>query len=187
VLVVGSSTGYGLASRIVPPSAAEPPPSAYSSKRSRPTEKTASAGWYNSAAFETAAKAAGLYARSFNGDAFSNEMKQQIVEAIKPISARWTWWSTASPPPDASDPNTGEIFKSVLKPTGVTYTNKNINTDKAEIDFCHNRTSHPGRNRPDHQSDGRRRLANVDRRAGKSRRAFRRLQDRGPIPTSGLS
>ncbi|CAN5645421.1 CBU_0270 family Dot/Icm type IV secretion system effector [soil metagenome] len=134
VLVVGSSTGYGLASRIVPAFGGGASTLGVFFEKEPTDKKTASAGWYNSAAFETAAKAAGLYARSFNGDAFSNEMKQQVIEAIKADLGQvdMVVYSLASP--RRVDPNTGEIFKSVLKPTGVTYTNKNINTDKAEID-----------------------------------------------------
>lgn len=134
VLVVGSSTGYGLASRIVPAFGGGASTIGVFFEKEPTDKKTASAGWYNSAAFETAAKAAGLYARSFNGDAFSNEMKQQVIEAIKADLGQvdMVVYSLASP--RRVDPNTGEIYKSVLKPTGVTYTNKNINTDKAEID-----------------------------------------------------
>ncbi len=134
VLVVGSSTGYGLASRIVPAFGGGASTIGVFFEKEPTDKKTASAGWYNSAAFETAAKAAGLYARSFNGDAFSNEMKQQVIEAIKADLRQvdMVVYSLASP--RRVDPNTGEIYKSVLKPTGETYTNKNINTDKAEID-----------------------------------------------------
>lgn len=134
VLVVGSSTGYGLASRIVPAFGGGASTIGVFFEKEPTDKKTASAGWYNSAAFEAAAKAAGLYARSFNGDAFSNEMKQQVIEAIKADLGQvdMVVYSLASP--RRVDPNTGEVFKSVLKPTGATYTNKNINTDKAEID-----------------------------------------------------
>ncbi|HEY1121521.1 MAG TPA: enoyl-ACP reductase FabV, partial [Haloferula sp.] len=92
------------------------------------------AGWYNSVAFENAAAKEGLYAKSFNGDAFSNEMKQQVIDAIKADLGQvdMVVYSLASP--RRTDPNTGEVYKSVLKPTGDTYTNKNLNTDKKQVD-----------------------------------------------------
>lgn len=134
VLVVGSSTGYGLASRIA---------TAFGGGAStvgvffekEPTEsKTGSAGWYNSAAFEEAAAKKGLYAKSFNGDAFSKEMKQLVIETIVADLGQvdMVVYSLASP--RRTDPETGEVYKSVLKPTGQTYTNKNINTDKKLIE-----------------------------------------------------
>lgn len=134
VLVIGSSTGYGLASRIAAAFGGGAATVGVFFEKEGTDKKTASAGWYNSAAFETAAGEAGLYARSFNGDAFSNEMKQAVIEAIRADlgTVDMVIYSLASP--RRTDPNTGEVFKSVLKPTGETYTNKNINTDKKEID-----------------------------------------------------
>jgi enoyl-[acyl-carrier protein] reductase / trans-2-enoyl-CoA reductase (NAD+) len=134
VLVVGASTGYGLASRIVPAFAGGAATIGVFFEKEGVANKTASAGWYNSAAFEEAAAKAGLYAKSFNGDAFSNEMKAQVIEAIKADLGQvdMVIYSLASP--RRTDPNTGEVYKSVLKPTGETYTNKNLNTDKKEID-----------------------------------------------------
>jgi enoyl-[acyl-carrier protein] reductase/trans-2-enoyl-CoA reductase (NAD+) len=82
-LIIGASTGYGLASRIT---------AAFGSRAGtvgvfyeRPPEdgRLATAGWYNSVGFHRAAKKAGLYAKSFNGDAFSDDMKRQVIEAIK--------------------------------------------------------------------------------------------------------
>ncbi|MFL0809831.1 MAG: trans-2-enoyl-CoA reductase family protein [Agarilytica sp.] len=133
VLVIGASTGYGMASRI---SAAfgcgaktlglffEKPP----------TEKrTASAGYYNSAAFEAAAAEAGLYAKSINGDAFSNEIKQQTIETIKADLGKvdLVVYSLASP--RRTDPNTGVTYNSVLKPINESFTEKSLNTDTLKI------------------------------------------------------
>lgn len=134
VLVVGSSTGYGLASRIALAFGGGASTVGVFFEKEGTDKKTASAGWYNSAALEEAARQDGLYARSFNGDAFSNEMKQQVIEAIKTDLGQvdMVVYSLASP--RRVDPNTGEIYKSVLKPTGSTYTNKNLNTDKKEIE-----------------------------------------------------
>lgn len=133
VLVIGASTGYGLSTRI---SAAF----TYGAKTlglffERPSMKgkPASAGWYNSVAFEKEAEAAGLYAKSLNGDAFSNEMKEQTIEAIKADMGKvdLVIYSLASP--RRTDPRTGETYKSVLKPVGSDFSAKSLDTDKAMI------------------------------------------------------
>lgn len=129
VLVIGASTGYGLASRITAAYG-------YGAKtlglffEKPPTEKrTASAGYYNSAAFEKQAKADGLYAKSINGDAFSNEAKQQVIDLIKADMGKvdLVVYSLASP--RRTDPVSGETYMSTLKPIGESYTAKNLNTD----------------------------------------------------------
>jgi len=134
VLVVGSSTGYGLASRIVPAFGGGASTVGVFFEKEPTEKKTASAGWYNTAAFEEAAAKAGLYAKSFNGDAFSNEMKQQVVDTIKADLGQIDMIVYSLASPRRVDPNTGEVFRSVLKPTGETFTNKNLNTDKKEIE-----------------------------------------------------
>jgi enoyl-[acyl-carrier protein] reductase/trans-2-enoyl-CoA reductase (NAD+) len=134
VLVVGSSTGYGLASRIVPAFGGGASTIGVFFEREGTEGKTATAGWYNSAAFENAAAKEGLYARSFNGDAFSTEMKTQVIDAIKADLGQVDMIIYSLASPRRTDPVTGEVYKSVLKPTGVTYTNKNLNTDKKEIE-----------------------------------------------------
>ena len=126
VLVIGASTGFGLASRIT---------SAFGSNASTigvffekpPTEgKTASPGWYNSAALEKLAHESGLYAKSINGDAFSNEIKQQTIDLIKADLGQidLVIYSLASPV--RLNPNTGILHRSVLKPIGSTFTNKTV-------------------------------------------------------------
>ncbi len=135
VLVVGSSTGYGLASRIVPAFGGGAKTIGVFFEREGTEGKTATAGWYNSAAFENAAAKEGLYARSFNGDAFSTEMKTQVIDAIKADLGQVDMIIYSLASPRRTDPVTGEVYKSVLKPTGVTYTNKNLNTDKKEIEM----------------------------------------------------
>jgi len=96
--------------------------------------KCGTAGWYNSAAFENEAAAAGLYARSFNGDAFSHAMKAQVIAAIKEDLGQvdCVIYSLASP--RRIHPESGEVFKSVLKPIGRSYTNKNLNTSTGVVD-----------------------------------------------------
>lgn len=129
VLVIGASTGYGLASRIT---------AAFGSGAAtlgvfydRPSEdgRPATPGWYNSIAFDRAARAAGLYARSLNGDAFSENIKQQALEFIKNDlqTIDLVVYSVASP--RRVHPKTGALHKSVLKPIGQSYTNKTIDTD----------------------------------------------------------
>ncbi len=132
VLVIGASTGYGLASRIAAAFG-------FGSKTvgiffEKPaSKKTATAGWYNAAAFEKLANEAGLYAKSINGDAFSNEIKQQTVELIKkdigPIDL--VIYSLASP--RRIDPFTGETYNSVLKPIGKDYTSKTVDFHTGQI------------------------------------------------------
>ena len=129
VLVVGSSTGYGLSSRIAAAFGCGAATIGVFFEKPGEADRCGTAGWYNSAAFEKEAKAAGLYARSFNGDAFSDAMKAEIIEAIKKDLGQvdCVIYSLASP--RRTHPKTGEVFKSVLKPTGgASYTNKNLNT-----------------------------------------------------------
>ena len=133
VLVIGASTGFGLASRIT---------SAFGSNASTigvffekpPSEgKTASPGWYNSAAFEKEAHKAGLYAKSINGDAFSNEVKQQVIDLIKTDLGQidLVIYSLASPV--RLDPKTGILHRSVLKPIGNTFTNKTVDFHSGKV------------------------------------------------------
>lgn len=133
VLVIGASTGYGLASRIT---------AAYGYGASTlglffekpPTEKrTGSAGFYNAAAFESVARKDGLYAKSINGDAFSNACKEQTIDVIKADLGKidLVVYSLASP--RRTDPSSGEVYSSTLKPIGESYTAKNLNTDSRVV------------------------------------------------------
>lgn len=133
VLVVGSSTGYGLASRIAAAFGGGAATVGVFFERGAEDGRTATAGWYNSAAFENEAKAAGLYARSFNGDAYGDALKQEVIAAIKADlgAVDLVVYSLASP--RRIHPKTGEVFKSVLKPIGASYTNKNLNTTNATV------------------------------------------------------
>lgn len=128
VLVIGSSTGYGLSSRIAAAFGANAATIGVFFERPGAADRTATAGWYNTAAFEKEATAAGLYARSFNGDAFSDDVKKAVIAAIKADLGQvdCVIYSLASP--RRTDPKTGEVYKSVLKPVGQSYTNKNLNT-----------------------------------------------------------
>lgn len=126
VLVIGASTGFGLASRIT---------SAFGSGAGTigvffekpPSEgKTATPGWYNSAAFETEAQKAGLYAKSINGDAFSNEVKQQTIDLIKADLGQVDMIIYSLASPVRMHPVNGVLHRSVLKPIGQTFTNKTV-------------------------------------------------------------
>jgi enoyl-[acyl-carrier protein] reductase/trans-2-enoyl-CoA reductase (NAD+) len=134
VLVIGSSTGYGLASRIAAAFGCGASTMGVFFEKPGDADKCATAGWYNSAAFEMEAAAAGLYARSFNGDAFSDAMKAEVIAAIKADLGQvdCVVYSLASP--RRTHPKTGEVFKSVLKPIGQSYTNKNLNTNTGVVD-----------------------------------------------------
>lgn len=133
VLVLGASTGYGLASRITAAFGSGAATLGVFFERPSNGEKPASAGWYNSAAFEAEAKAAGLWAKSINGDAFSHELKQQVIERIKsemgPIDL--VVYSLASPV--RTDPDSGVTYRSTLKPIGSSYSANNLDTDRKEI------------------------------------------------------
>lgn len=134
VLVIGSSTGYGLSSRIAAAFGCGADTMGVFFEKPGEADRCGTAGWYNSAAFEKEATAAGLYARSFNGDAFSDAMKAEVIAAIK---ADWgqvdcVIYSLASP--RRTDPKTGEVYKSVLKPIGTSFTNKNLNTGTGVVD-----------------------------------------------------
>jgi len=134
VLVIGASTGYGLASRIT---------AAFGSGANtlgiffekEPTEsKTGSAGWYNTAAFEAAATEAGLWNKHLNGDAFTDELKTQAIDLIRSEMGKIDLVVYSLAAPRRKDPVSGEIYSSVLKPIGQSYTAKNLNTSKREIE-----------------------------------------------------
>jgi len=132
-LIIGASTGYGLASRITAAFGAGA--GTFGVFYDRPSEdgRPATPGWYNSIAVERAARAAGLYARSLNGDAFSTAIKQQAVEALKSDRKQidLVVYSVASP--RRTHPVTGAVHKSVLKPVGRPYTNKTVDTDQGIV------------------------------------------------------
>jgi enoyl-[acyl-carrier protein] reductase/trans-2-enoyl-CoA reductase (NAD+) len=133
VLVIGSSTGYGLASRIVPAFAGGAATLGVFFEKEGEADRTGTAGWYNSVAFEKEAHAAGLYAKSFNGDAFSDAIKEQTIATIKADLGQVdaVIYSLASP--RRTHPKTGVTHKSTLKPIGAAFTNKTVDTDKGLV------------------------------------------------------
>ncbi|MGL4932310.1 MAG: enoyl-ACP reductase FabV, partial [Aeromonas sp.] len=133
VLVIGASTGYGLASRIAAAFGSGAATLGVFFEKAGTETKTGSAGWYNSAAFDKAAKEAGLYAKSINGDAFSNECRAKVIELIKQDLGQidLVVYSLASPV--RKMPQTGEVVRSALKPIGEVYTTTAIDTNKDQI------------------------------------------------------
>ncbi len=126
VLVIGASTGFGLASRITSAFGSDAATIGVFFEKAPAEGKTASPGYYNSLAFEAAAKDAGLYAKSINGDAFSNEVKAQTIDLIKSDLGQvdLVIYSLASPV--RQHPVTGVLHRSVLKPIGDTFTDKTV-------------------------------------------------------------
>lgn len=133
VLVLGASTGYGLASRIAAAFGSEAATIGVAYERPSENGKPASAGWYNTAAFTAAAKKQNLYARNFNGDAFSDDLKRQVAAAIKTDLGQVDLIVYSLASPRRTDPKTNITHKSTLKPIGQTYTNKTVDTDKGIV------------------------------------------------------
>lgn len=142
VLVVGASQGYGLASRIATAFGAGANTLGVFFERPSERGRCASAGWYNSVAFEKEAKAAGLYAKSLNGDAFSDELKAQAIERIQQdMGGKIDLLVYSIGAPRRTDPKTGETYKSAIKPIGEAFSNKYLDTDKKAIETA---TLEPG-------------------------------------------
>lgn len=133
VLVIGASTGYGLASRIAAAFGSGASTLGIFFERSPSNGKPASAGWYNTAAFERAAHGAGLYAASINGDAFSNEIKQAAVDLIRRDMGKLDLVVYSLASPRRTDPRDGLTYRSCLKPIGQPFTANNLDTDRKEI------------------------------------------------------
>ncbi|MBN9288615.1 MAG: trans-2-enoyl-CoA reductase [Gammaproteobacteria bacterium 39-13] len=134
VLVIGASTGYGLASRIAAAFGSQAQTIGVFFEKAAEGKRTASTGWYNSAAFEDAAHQAGLYAKSVNGDAFSDEIKEQTIRLIQQDwqgEVDLVIYSLASP--RRTDPRTGQTFNSVLKPIGQKYTSKTVDVMTGQV------------------------------------------------------
>lgn len=133
MLVIGCSTGYGLASRIVAAFGGQAKTLGIMFERPSNGKKTASPGWYNTAAFEDFAREEGLYAKTINGDAFSEEIKNQTIETIRKDFGKvdLVVYSLAAPRRTAPD---GVTYRSVLKTTGDIFTNKNLNLKDQTIE-----------------------------------------------------
>lgn len=133
VLVIGSSTGYGLAARITAAFGGGASTLGIFFEKPGTDRKPGTAGWYNSAAFHSYAEAEGLYAKSINGDAFSNEVKEKTIATIKEDLGQVDLVIYSLAAPRRQHPVTGEVFNSTLKPVGKNISMRGINTDKEEI------------------------------------------------------
>jgi enoyl-[acyl-carrier protein] reductase / trans-2-enoyl-CoA reductase (NAD+) len=133
VLVLGASTGYGLASRIAAAWGFGAKTLGVCLERAPEGNKTATAGFYNTAAFHELARKDGLFAMSVNADAFSNEAKRAVADmALKDIGKfDLIIYSLAAP--KRIRPQTGVAHSSVLKPIGQSYTNKTVELDSEKV------------------------------------------------------
>lgn len=133
VLVIGSSTGYGLASRISAAFGSGAATIGVFFEKPGTEKKLGTAGWYNAAAFQKFARAEGLYAKSINGDAFSNECRAKVIELIKEDLGQVDMVVYSLAAPVRKMPDTGELVRSALKPIGQVYKTTAVDTNKDEI------------------------------------------------------
>jgi len=133
VLVIGASTGYGLASRITAAFGSGAATLGVFFEREGTEDKPGTAGWYNSAAFHRFAHAEGLYAKSINGDAFSDEIKRKTIDAIKADLGQVDLVVYSLAAPRRQHPRTGVVHNSTLKPIGKDVVQRGIDTDKEII------------------------------------------------------
>jgi enoyl-[acyl-carrier protein] reductase/trans-2-enoyl-CoA reductase (NAD+) len=133
VLVIGASTGYGLASRIATTFGAKANTIGVFFEREAENKRTATGGWYNTAAFEKFAHKENYYAKSINGDAFSHEIKHQVAELIRQDLKQVDLIVYSLAAPRRIHPDTKEIFSSVLKPIGSSFTSKTVDPFRGEV------------------------------------------------------
>lgn len=133
VLVIGASKGFGLAARIVSAFGAGANTIGIFSGKPGTAKRTASAGWYNSTAFEEFATTEGLYAKNINGDAFSKEVKQETINLIQKDLGKIDLVIYSLATAKRIDPNTGKTHYSVLKPVGAPYRNKTVHFHTGEV------------------------------------------------------
>lgn len=133
VLVIGASTGYGLAARITAAFGCGADTLGVFMERAGTETKPGSPGWYNTAAFERAAHAEGRYAKSINGDGFSDAMKQQVIDTIRADLGQVDLVVYSLAAPRRTHPKTGQVFNSVLKPVGKAVTLRGLDTDSGTV------------------------------------------------------
>jgi enoyl-[acyl-carrier protein] reductase/trans-2-enoyl-CoA reductase (NAD+) len=134
VLVIGSSTGYGLAARIAAAFSCGAATLGAFYEKPAAKGRTATAGWYNNLAFERIAKESGLIAESINGDAFSNAVKQEAITLIKEkLGGKLDLVVYSLAAPKRQDPETGEAYSSVIKPLGKPFTGKTVDFHTGEV------------------------------------------------------
>ena len=133
VLVLGCSNGYGLASRITAAFGYGAATIGVSFEKAGSETKYGTPGWYNNLAFDEAAKREGLYSVTIDGDAFSDEIKAQVIEEAKKKGIKFDLIVYSLASPVRTDPDTGIMHKSVLKPFGKTFTGKTIDPFTGEL------------------------------------------------------
>ena len=133
VLVIGASNGYGLAARIVSTFGTAAATIGLSFERPAKKTRVASAGWYNNEAFTTLAENAGHRTWNINGDAFSGEIKQQVSQSIREHLGKIDFLVYSIAAPRRQDPETGELYSSVIRPIGRPYTAKTVDFLTGEI------------------------------------------------------
>jgi enoyl-[acyl-carrier protein] reductase/trans-2-enoyl-CoA reductase (NAD+) len=133
VLVLGCSGGYGLACRIVSAFGCGANTLGVSFERLPEGKRTATAGWYNNIAFDEAATEAGLYAKTLDGDAFSDEMRAQVIETIKQDMGQIDLVIYSLAPPVRPHPRTGKLHRSTIKPLGEALNIKSVHVDRGEV------------------------------------------------------
>lgn len=133
VLVLGCSGGYGLSSRIAAAFGYGASTLGVSFEKAPVDNKTATAGWYNNVAFEKAAQAAGLYAKTLDGDAFSDAMKARVIETLKADLGPIDMLVYSLAAPVRQHPKTGELFRSAIKPLGEALHIKSVHVDRGEV------------------------------------------------------
>jgi len=136
VLVVGCSTGYGLASRITAAFGFGAPTVGVSFERSPSDTKTGTPGWYNNRAFEEAAKAARLPVITLDGDAYAKEMKSRVAQAARDLGIKFDLVIYSLASPVRTDPETGVMYKSVIKPIGSAYRGRNVDMFTSVLSFA---------------------------------------------------
>lgn len=144
VLIIGASNGYGLAARIVSAFACQADTLGVAFERPGRPKRTASAGWYNTAAFTKQAHESGLGVWNINADAFSDETKQEVLDTIKTHMGQIDWLVYSIASPRRKDPATGDLFSSVIKPIGQPYTSKTMNFLTGDVSEVTSQPALPG-------------------------------------------
>jgi enoyl-[acyl-carrier protein] reductase/trans-2-enoyl-CoA reductase (NAD+) len=134
VLVIGGSGGYGLASRIVAGFGAGARTLSLSFEKEPAPDRTATAGWYNGVAFDRLAGAHGSYARSVNADAFADATKTQIADIVQRDLGGIDLLVYSLAAPLRTDPDTGVLYRAVIKPIGRVLHTKTLNVEKGVVD-----------------------------------------------------
>ena len=133
VAVLGCSTGYGLASRIVATFAGGADTIGVSLEREPAATKSGSAGWYNNRAFEIEARKIGRSPLTLEGDAFSNELKTTFIEQVREKFGQLDMLVYSMAAPARTDPDSGKIYRSVIKPLGAPVDIKTLDTETGEV------------------------------------------------------